>query len=279
MRKLRNIVISSLLMSLILAGIVGLPTAVAQDTALDPGCLGDYNAVINNCTVPAGTIALTEVVDRANGTITLTSGELDAAFPTGQDRNAWVIDSIEKAAADAVTTADARLNDPAFAGYIILVNGEEYPVSDTTATASDNNDSDDSSSSSEGSFTLPSRTAVVSDGMAAGDTVKDFGDTNELLTFPAGTISVVRITDNSTWKIFVDVVVYEEDTIVEVGPGMRAVEGWYNYQSDVHAYRDACKEANARFLETLNARGDDNWNGAYLVYFNGEQMTAPADCS
>lgn len=251
-----------MLLSMFLTGVVAVPMASAQ-TAMDPNCLGEYNAVANGCTVPAGTIALTEVVDRANGEIYYTYGKLETDFVVSQDHNAWVIDSLEKASSDAVSTAEGRLSDPAYAGYMVYLNGEEFG-------------SDGSSGSSEGSFTLPSREVEVSDELRLGDTVKEVGQNPEVVTFPAGAVLVERVTDSSEQVIHIDLVVLEEDTSIEVGPGMRAVHIWYNYQDQLHGSRDACREANARFLETLT---EGNWNYMYLVFLNGEQMTAPADCS
>lgn len=271
MRKLRNIVFTTILLSMILSGIAGLATAVAQDTALDSSCLGEFNAVVSGCTVPAGEIALTEVVDRANGTIEINGGELTSSFTAGQDMNAWVIDSLDKVEADAIAHAARRYEDPAFAGFIITVNGDEYPAAGT-ATASTTSDE----TSTEGSFTLPNREVEVSSELRLGETVKEVGQNPELVDFPAGAVIVQRVTDASAHVIYVDVVVLDVDTSIEVGPGMRAVHVWYNYQDALHASRDACREANSRFLETLT---EGNWNYAYLVILNDDQMTAPADCS
>lgn len=264
MRKLRN-VFSFAIALMLLAGIA---LSASAQTALDPSCLGEFNAVGNGCTVPAGEIALTEVVDRANGTIEINYGELTSSFTAGQDMNAWVIDSLDKAETDAIAHAERRYADPAFAGFIITVNGEEYPAGTTASTSED--------TSTEGSFTLPNREVEVSSELRLGETVKEVGQNPELVDFPAGAVIVQRVTDASAHVIYVDVVVLEEETSIEVGPGMRAVHVWYNYQDALHASRDACREANSRFLETLT---EGNWNYAYLVILNDDQMTAPADCS
>lgn len=230
----------------------------------------------NGDVLEAGEIGVWEVVDHDNDSIIINYGDLEEDFAVAQDHNAWIAVDEADAHNGACQVARDRQADAAnFAGYTVTVNGAAFvsfdDCMDVTVLGTD-----DENSSTGGSFTLPSREVEVSSELRLGETVKEVGQNPENVMFQAGSILVQRITDASQKIIYVDLIVLEEDTWIEVGPGERAVHIWYNYQSELYGSQGACREANSRFLETLTS---GNWNYRYLVVLNDEQMTAPADCA
>jgi hypothetical protein len=85
---------------------------------------------------------------------------------------------------------------------------------------------------------------------------------------PAGTMVVLRYVDHSAMIIDVQGGPLQSD--MYAGPdGLVSWDIWYNYRSETHAERDACKQA----LADLATSDDDNsWNEGYEVTLFGEEI-------
>lgn len=301
MRKVR-IVVSFAIAFMILTGIAALP-ASAQNT-MDASCIGEYNAVNNGCTVPAGTIALTEVVDRANGTITIFHGELEQDFAVSEDHNAWVINDIDKAAADAISHADVRYTDPAFAGYTILVNNEDFVSGEAASATSGGASGLDALTLEPGVYTaeelvdavecrpaMSSANANVSGtgsgGSIYGDSVST--DLPVMSEASASGLAVPAGTCINSGLIVVRVVQYgvdgwEDVRALEVGNGLvvlcgkhgnTAYDCWENYPGSGAALYAACEQARGD-IETIDTPGAFNHRFSAVLYNGGP---VPSVCS